>query len=105
VTLSLQLCQVKSSKILGKTSTRFLQGLGDGAFDGNVIDLSIIVSLLPFVIEISVGAFGNCENCAMGGETVDLLQRLADLQWRWCRWVGFWLGLLVGIVWHWIGDL
>jgi hypothetical protein len=42
--------------------------LGDGAFDGNVIDLSVIVSLLPLVIKVGVGASGNCENCAMGGK-------------------------------------
>jgi hypothetical protein len=54
-------------------------GLGDGVFDDNVIDLSVIVSLLPLVIKIGVGASGNCENCVVGGETVSLLRRLTDL--------------------------
>jgi hypothetical protein len=54
-------------------------GLGDGAFNDNVIDLSVIVSLLVFVIKISVGASGNCENCVMGEKVVGLLRRLMDL--------------------------
>jgi hypothetical protein len=54
-------------------------GLGNGAFDSNVIDLSIIVSLLPLGVEIGVGASGDCKDCAMGGERVSLLQRLTDL--------------------------
>jgi hypothetical protein len=54
-------------------------GLGDGAFDDNVVNLSIIVSFLPLVIKIGIGASGNCENCAMGGKVVGLLRRLVDL--------------------------
>jgi hypothetical protein len=54
-------------------------GFGDGAFDGNAIDLSTIVSLLPLVIKIGVRASGNCENCVMGGKIFSLLWRLADL--------------------------
>jgi hypothetical protein len=53
--------------------------LGDGAFDDNVVNLSIIVSFLPLVIKIGIGASGNCENCAMGGKVVGLLRRLVDL--------------------------
>jgi hypothetical protein len=54
-------------------------GLGDGALNDNVIDLSVIISLLPLVIEVSVGASGDCKNCVMGGIAIDLLQGLADL--------------------------
>jgi hypothetical protein len=54
-------------------------GLGDGAFDSDVIDLFVIVSLLPLVIKISVGSFGNCENCVVGGKAISLLWRLTDL--------------------------
>jgi hypothetical protein len=34
-------------------------GLGDGAFDDNVVDLAVIISLLPLVIEFGVGASGD----------------------------------------------
>jgi hypothetical protein len=54
-------------------------GLGNGAFDGNIIDLPVIISPLPLVIEISVGASGDSKNCAMGGKVVGLLWRLTDL--------------------------
>jgi hypothetical protein len=72
-------------------------GLGDGAFDNNVIDLSVIISRLPLVIEIGVGAFGDYKNCVVGGKAVGLLWRLACLEWRWldsglCCWF-----VLVGI--------
>jgi hypothetical protein len=54
-------------------------GLGDGDFDDNVIDLSIIVSLLPLGVKISVGASSDCDNCDMGGKNLDLVWRFADL--------------------------
>jgi hypothetical protein len=54
-------------------------GLGDGVFDDNVIDLSVIVSSLPLVTKIGVGASGNGENYSVGGEVVGLLWRLTDL--------------------------
>jgi hypothetical protein len=54
-------------------------GLGNGAFDGNVIDLPVIVSLLPLGVKINVGASSDCEDCAMGGKTFGLLQRFTDL--------------------------
>jgi hypothetical protein len=53
-------------------------GLGDGTFNGNVIDLSVIVSPLPLGVKIGVRAFGDCKDCAMGGEAIDLLRRLVD---------------------------
>jgi hypothetical protein len=45
-----------------------------GAFDIDVIDLSIIVSMLPLVIKISIGASGDCENYVMDWKIVGLLQ-------------------------------
>jgi hypothetical protein len=54
-------------------------GLGDETFDNNMIDLSIVISSLPLVIEISVGTSGDCKNCEVGGEAIGLLRRLADL--------------------------
>jgi hypothetical protein len=54
-------------------------GLGDWAFDGYMVNLSIVISVLSLGVEISVGASGNCEDCAMGGEGFGLLRRLLDL--------------------------
>jgi hypothetical protein len=48
-------------------------------FDGYVIDLSIIVSMLPFIVEVGVGASGDGEDCTMGEKVVRLLWKLADL--------------------------
>jgi hypothetical protein len=53
--------------------------LGNRTFDDNVIDFSVIVSLLPLGIKISVGASGDCKACVVGGETISLLRRLMDL--------------------------
>jgi hypothetical protein len=38
----------------------------------------------------------------VGGEVVSLLRRLVDSQRKWWSWIGFWLVLLVSVVWHWI---
>jgi hypothetical protein len=73
-------------------------GLGNGAFDSCMIDLSVIVSTLSLGIEIGVGASGNYEDCAIGGEGIELLWR------RWQR-VGFGLDLRIGVVWHWVCKL
>jgi hypothetical protein len=54
-------------------------GFGDRTFDSYVIDLSIVVSPLPFIVEVGVGTFGDGENCTMGGKVVDFLWRLTDL--------------------------
>jgi hypothetical protein len=56
--------------------------LGDVTFDDNVVDLSLVISPLPLVIKVDVGASSGCENCVMGGKIVWLLRRLADLWWR-----------------------
>jgi hypothetical protein len=53
-------------------------GLGNGAIDGDVID-----SLLPLIIEIGAGAYGDYEDCAIGGKVVSLLWRHMDLERRW----------------------
>jgi hypothetical protein len=77
-------------------------GLGNKTFDNDVIDLPIIIVVLSLNVKIGVGTSGNCEDCAMGGEIVNLLRRFLDLRWRW--WVGFSFDLRVGVVWHWVCD-
>jgi hypothetical protein len=54
-------------------------GLGNGAFHSYMIDLSIIVSLLPFGVEISVGTSNDCKDCTVSGKGVSLLRRLTNL--------------------------
>jgi hypothetical protein len=54
-------------------------GFGDRAFDGHMIDLSVVISPLPLIVKVSVGASGDGENCVVGREVVILLWRLADL--------------------------
>jgi hypothetical protein len=44
-----------------------------------VIDLSIVVSLLPLIVEVGVGISGDGENCTIGEEVVSLLWRFRDL--------------------------
>jgi hypothetical protein len=58
-------------------------GFGDRTFDNHMIDLSVIVSLLPLVSEIDIGASGDSEDCTMGGEVVALLWRLGSSLF-WC---------------------
>jgi hypothetical protein len=60
-----------------------------------MIDLLVLVSSLPLVLEVGIGAFGDGEDCGVGGEVLALLR----------RWVGFWFVLLSCVVWHWIGNL
>jgi hypothetical protein len=54
-------------------------GLGNGVFNGNMIDLPRIVSTLPLSIKIGVRASGDCKDYAVGRETIGLLRRLTDL--------------------------
>jgi hypothetical protein len=54
-------------------------GFGNRTFNGYVIDLSILVPSLPFIVEVGVGTFGDSENCTIGGKVVCLLWRLTDL--------------------------
>jgi hypothetical protein len=53
-------------------------GFDNRTFD-DVIDLSVIVSLLPFIVKVGVGVSDDGEDCAMGGKVVHLLRRLTDL--------------------------
>jgi hypothetical protein len=54
-------------------------GFGDRTFDNHMIDLSVVVSPLPLVHEVGIGASGDGENCAVGGKDVALLRRIVDL--------------------------
>jgi hypothetical protein len=54
-------------------------GFGDGVFDGGMIDSFVIVSLMPLVIKIDVGASGDCENYVMSGKAISWLQRPVNL--------------------------
>jgi hypothetical protein len=60
-------------------------GLCDGAFDSYMIYFPVVVSVLSFGVNISVGTFGNCEDCAVGGEGFWPLRGFLDL---WRRWGG-----------------
>jgi hypothetical protein len=68
-------------------------GLSDGAFDNYMIYFSVVISTLSFGVEISIGTFSNCEDCAVGGEGFRLLWGFLDLWWRWWLRVGFCLDL------------
>jgi hypothetical protein len=54
-------------------------GFGDRTFDSQMIDLSVVVSLLPLVLKVGIGASNDSEDCAMGGKVVALLWRFTDL--------------------------
>jgi hypothetical protein len=58
-------------------------GLSNRAFNSYVIYFSVVVLTLSFGIEI--GVIWHCDDCAMGGESIGLLQRLLDLWRRWWR--------------------
>jgi hypothetical protein len=44
-----------------------------------MIDLSVVVSLLPLIVEVGIGTTSDGENCTVGGEVVSLLWRFVDL--------------------------
>jgi hypothetical protein len=73
-------------------------GLCNGAFDGDVIDLPVIITALSLDVEVRIGTSYNCKDCAMCGESIGLLRRFLDLRWRW--WIGFNFDLRGGVVWH-----
>jgi hypothetical protein len=54
-------------------------GFDDRTFDSHVIDLSIVVSLLPLVLKVGIGASDDSEDCDMGGKVIALLWRLTYL--------------------------
>jgi hypothetical protein len=76
-----------------------------GAFDNHVIDLTVIDSLLPFVLEISIAASGDGVDCVVGEEIIALLQRLTDLERMWWGQIGLCFVLVGWIAWRWVGDL
>jgi hypothetical protein len=41
-----------------------------------VIDLAVVLSFLSFILEIQVGAFGECMDCSEGWEVGALLRGL-----------------------------
>jgi hypothetical protein len=65
-------------------------------FDGDVINLPIIITALSLGVEVSVGTSGNSKDGAMSGESIGLLQRFLDLRWRW--WIGFGFDLRGSVV-------
>jgi hypothetical protein len=48
-------------------------GSGDGAFNSYMVDLLVIVSALSLGTKISVRTSSDCEDCAMGRESVKFL--------------------------------
>jgi hypothetical protein len=48
-------------------------GLGDWTFDGYVVDLPIVITMLSLDIEVSIRTSGDCEDCVVGGESFVLL--------------------------------
>jgi hypothetical protein len=80
-------------------------GLSDGAFYDFMVYFLVVISTLPLGVKVGVGTSGDCEDCTMGGEDIILLLGFSNLWWRWRRWVGFGFNLMVGVVWHWVGDL
>jgi hypothetical protein len=46
-------------------------------------DLTVILSFLSFVLEIQVGAFGNCMDGFEGWEVGAFLQGFLELWWGW----------------------
>jgi hypothetical protein len=54
-------------------------GFSDRTFGDYMIDLSIVVSLFPFLVEVSVGTSSDGENCTMDEKVASLLWRLTNL--------------------------
>jgi hypothetical protein len=54
-------------------------GFGDRTFDGYMIDLSIVLSLVPFIVKVGVRTSGDGKNFTVDGEVVGLLWWLVDL--------------------------
>jgi hypothetical protein len=51
-------------------------GFDDWDFNCQMIDLAVVVSPLPLVLKINIGASGNSMDCVIGWEIVAMLQRL-----------------------------
>jgi hypothetical protein len=71
--------------------------MSDGAFNKYMTYFSVVISVLSLGVKVGVGASGDCEDCAMGGDGIRLLGRLLDL---WRMWISFGLDLRVGVIWH-----
>jgi hypothetical protein len=71
-------------------------GSHDGTFDYDVINLVIVLSLLPLVFKIQVGASGDGVYGSEGWKIGCLLGRLLVLpqRWRWIAWLYFCLSCL-----------
>jgi hypothetical protein len=72
--------------------------LCNGTFDGDVIDVPVMITMLSLGVKIGIGTSDNCDDCAVCGESVSLLWRFLDLRWRWRWWIGFNFDLRVGVV-------
>jgi hypothetical protein len=73
-------------------------GLCNRTFDGDMIDPPVIIMTLSLCVKISNETSGDCEDCAVCGESIGLLWRFMDLRWR-CR-IGFIFDLGIGVVWR-----
>jgi hypothetical protein len=51
---------------------------GDRTFDDHVVYLSVVVCPSPLIFEVGIGASGNSEDCAVGGEVFALLWWFTD---------------------------
>jgi hypothetical protein len=74
-------------------------GLGNGAFDSDMVNLTIIVHALPFSFEIRVSTSSDSQNGAVSGEGLELLRRFLGLlrEWRWgWIWLIFYL-VVIGV--------
>jgi hypothetical protein len=58
-------------------------GSHDWAFNRHMTDLTVILSFLSFVLEIQVGASGNCMDGFEGWEVGAFLQGFLELWWGW----------------------
>jgi hypothetical protein len=58
-------------------------GLGDGTFDGNMVNLAIIIYTWPFRFDVYVCTSDDCEYGAMGGKILGLLWGFMSLLRRW----------------------
>jgi hypothetical protein len=76
--------------------------LGNRTFEGDVIDLVIIISTLALGFIIGIVASSDCEDCAMSWESFNFLLGFFDLWGRWWLWVGFCFHLEVGVILCWI---
>jgi hypothetical protein len=79
--------------------------LGDGAFNNYMIYTYVVISALSLGIKISIGASGDCKDCAMSWESFILLLGFLNLWQRWKWWVSFCFDLRDGAVLCWVSDL